>query len=105
MSQFKQAVNRFLTEQLVAEHVLREGDVFEIERFQFEWADGYHYSSYTYEDSSFSVYIVGKLHGSPWTYRMYNEESTSMGEFLNRLLDQEDQWNAPGAITTNAQSD
>jgi hypothetical protein len=68
---FKEAVRRYFAEKLGQE----VGEV------TFEYDEGYHYSSYTYEDPSFKI-VVYDIYGK------YVDEyrDTTTGEFLTELF-------------------
>lgn len=75
-----------------APRALTDEDRIEVVLFEFDWDDGYSYSSYTYEDPSFTVSVRYRLNGEQETRTMslYKEESRTMGDFLTGLLKHEE---------------
>lgn len=65
---------------------LTDEDVIEVKGFEFEWSDGYYYSSYTAEDPSFTIIVRYLLNGDRRDLSLYKDEVTTMGDFLNQLL-------------------
>jgi hypothetical protein len=87
-TQFKAAAEAFLRKEIA--HLAGEDDFVEVTGFDFQWDDGYTYSSYTHEDPSFQVTVDYRLNGEPLRYHLYKDETTTMGDFLTRLLEDEE---------------
>jgi hypothetical protein len=95
---FQQAANAFLTDEIRKGFVwddnnyrqLRDDDEVVVTGFEFTFHEGYRYSSYTFEDSSFAVYVYYTLNGKPNSLTLYDHDMSTMGDFLNGLLAHED---------------
>ena len=72
---FKEACRRYFAEKLGQE----VGEV------TFEYDEGYHYSSYTYEDPSFTI----RVYDPEGRYYLASYENTTAGEFLTELFEWE----------------
>jgi len=90
---FQEAAGAYLRSEIMRRMSpqITDEDTLVVKSFWFHYSPGYHYSSYTFEDPRFSVYVEYELNGRPRSLDLYDDEITTMGAFLTGLLAHEEQ--------------
>ena len=86
---FQTAIKGFVASKM--DTTLTGRDDFHVVKVEFEYDEGYYYSSYTFEDPSFVVQVTYRVDGLRRTAVLKDDRCASMGDFLTSMLAWEDE--------------